>query len=170
MLILVQNGGHMAGKEVTEGRLAIALSKNLQRNISTLRAALGENSEDHRYIETVPKRGYRFIADVREFRDESAELLVAESAKAQIVIEESGVSSQGAIETVPEPVIRSGEVGPSKWSLGYILDQIKSHKRSAVLALATIVIAGSAFAYYFYFAKVAGDELNCSHAVRQCEC
>jgi TolB-like protein/DNA-binding winged helix-turn-helix (wHTH) protein/Tfp pilus assembly protein PilF len=35
---------------------------NLAQNVSVLRRALGE---DHLYIETVPKRGYRFVAEVR---------------------------------------------------------------------------------------------------------
>src|SRR3954452_1514457 len=35
----------------------------LTRNISLLRKALGESPDDHRYIVTVPGRGYRFVAD-----------------------------------------------------------------------------------------------------------
>ena len=35
----------------------------LARNISVLRKALGESPDDHRYIVTVPGRGYRFVAD-----------------------------------------------------------------------------------------------------------
>ena len=38
---------------------------NLNRNVSTLRKILDEKPCDHRYIETVPKTGYRFIAPVR---------------------------------------------------------------------------------------------------------
>ena len=38
---------------------------NLNRNVSTLRKILNEKPCDHRYIETVPKTGYRFIAPVR---------------------------------------------------------------------------------------------------------
>jgi TolB-like protein len=36
----------------------------LARNISQLRKALGDESEAGKYIETLPKRGYRFVADV----------------------------------------------------------------------------------------------------------
>jgi DNA-binding winged helix-turn-helix (wHTH) protein/TolB-like protein len=36
----------------------------LARNISQLRKALGDESETGRYIETLPKRGYRFVGDV----------------------------------------------------------------------------------------------------------
>jgi len=38
----------------------------LTRNVSILRKTLGEKPDDHRYIVTVPARGYRFVADVRE--------------------------------------------------------------------------------------------------------
>ena len=36
---------------------------NLARNVSTLRKALGGDAHDHRYIVTVPGRGYRFVAE-----------------------------------------------------------------------------------------------------------
>ncbi len=71
--LLVQNSGHMLGKDELLKAVwpdSFVEEGNLTRNISTLRAALGDNSDDHRYIETVPKRGYRFIANVRELRDD----------------------------------------------------------------------------------------------------
>ena len=36
----------------------------LTRNVSILRKTLGEKPDDHRFIVTVPGRGYRFVADV----------------------------------------------------------------------------------------------------------
>jgi DNA-binding winged helix-turn-helix (wHTH) protein/TolB-like protein len=69
LLVLVENAGHL----VEKGRLldeiwgdAQVEEGNLVRNISLLRKALGEGSDGERYIETVPKRGYRFVAEVRE--------------------------------------------------------------------------------------------------------
>jgi Tol biopolymer transport system component/DNA-binding winged helix-turn-helix (wHTH) protein len=38
---------------------------NLTRHISTLRKALDESPNDHRYIVTVPGRGYSFVADIQ---------------------------------------------------------------------------------------------------------
>lgn len=38
---------------------------NLNRNISTLRKALDEKPSDHKYIETIPKMGYRFVTPVK---------------------------------------------------------------------------------------------------------
>jgi DNA-binding winged helix-turn-helix (wHTH) protein len=73
LLVLVRNTGHVLSKAeimklvwpdttVEEG--------NLARNISTLRSALGEHPREHQYIETVPWLGYRFVADVKEVREE----------------------------------------------------------------------------------------------------
>jgi DNA-binding winged helix-turn-helix (wHTH) protein len=39
---------------------------NLTVNISALRKVLGEIAAGQQYIETVPKRGYRFVAPVKE--------------------------------------------------------------------------------------------------------
>jgi len=39
---------------------------NLDRNISVVRKALGERASGRRYIETVPRLGYRFVAPVTE--------------------------------------------------------------------------------------------------------
>jgi TolB-like protein/DNA-binding winged helix-turn-helix (wHTH) protein/Tfp pilus assembly protein PilF len=38
----------------------------LTRNVSVLRKILGEKPDEHQYIVTVPARGYRFVAEVRE--------------------------------------------------------------------------------------------------------
>lgn len=43
---------------------------NLTQNIFTLRKLLGRDAHGRSYIETVSRRGYRFMAEVREFRDE----------------------------------------------------------------------------------------------------
>lgn len=42
---------------------------NLSVHIFSLRRALGETPEDHRFIVTVPGRGYSFVAEVREVTD-----------------------------------------------------------------------------------------------------
>src|SRR6185312_409366 len=46
---------------------------NLSVSISALRKALGESIRDHRYIVTVPRRGYSFVAAVNERSAEPAE-------------------------------------------------------------------------------------------------
>ncbi len=45
---------------------------NLTVNISALRKSLGESPNEHRYIVTAPRRGYRFVAEVREIKNGEA--------------------------------------------------------------------------------------------------
>ena len=68
LVILVQNCGHVLGKdelikEVWPG--TFVEEGGLTRNISVLRKVLREDPSGRVFIETVPKRGYRFVAQVR---------------------------------------------------------------------------------------------------------
>jgi DNA-binding winged helix-turn-helix (wHTH) protein/TolB-like protein len=51
---------------------AVVEDVGLARNISLLRKALGDESESGAYIETIPKRGYRFVAPVLLIGPENA--------------------------------------------------------------------------------------------------
>jgi hypothetical protein len=55
---------------------------NLAQNISLLRKALGG-----KVIQTIPKRGYRFVADVSIDEDEPETLVIHERTRARIVVE-----------------------------------------------------------------------------------
>jgi pimeloyl-ACP methyl ester carboxylesterase/DNA-binding winged helix-turn-helix (wHTH) protein len=70
LLVLVENSGHVLSKEELMEKVwpdSFVEENNLAQNISALRKALDEEGvRPQKYIETVPKRGYRFIADVRE--------------------------------------------------------------------------------------------------------
>ncbi len=69
LLILVENSGHTLEKEELMKRLwpdSFVEESSLAQNIFQLRRALEEGTSGRQYIETVPKRGYRFSADVRE--------------------------------------------------------------------------------------------------------
>ncbi|MCA1636121.1 MAG: winged helix-turn-helix domain-containing protein [Acidobacteria bacterium] len=61
---------------------------SLADNVSILRQALGDDAKEPRFIKTVPRRGYRFVADVVERWDEEAAVVLAEHEKTQIVVEE----------------------------------------------------------------------------------
>jgi pimeloyl-ACP methyl ester carboxylesterase/DNA-binding winged helix-turn-helix (wHTH) protein len=67
LLALVENRGTVLSKEELM-RLVwadqIVEENNLAQNIHLIRKSLGEGSEGVKYIETIPKRGYRFVADI----------------------------------------------------------------------------------------------------------
>src|SRR5690349_25149726 len=67
LLILVERNGHVVSKDELLERVwpdSFVEQNNLAQNISALRKALGEKEGGPRYIDTVPKRGYRFIVPV----------------------------------------------------------------------------------------------------------
>jgi Tol biopolymer transport system component/DNA-binding winged helix-turn-helix (wHTH) protein len=67
LLILVENSGRIVQKEQFMERLwphTFVEEANLTSNIRQLRKSLGDNAREPHYIETVTKRGYRFIANV----------------------------------------------------------------------------------------------------------
>ena len=77
LLVLVENCGHVVDKNDLMQVLwpdSFVEESSLTQNISLLRRALAENGEDRQYIETIPKRGYRFVADVREVDEFSDEI------------------------------------------------------------------------------------------------
>ena len=69
LAILVENSGHILEKDDLINRLwpdTFVEESSLAQNIFQLRKVLKDRESNGQYIETVPKRGYRFSADVRE--------------------------------------------------------------------------------------------------------
>src|SRR5688572_1236087 len=69
LLLLVQRSGHVVEKDEIMQAIwpdSFVEEANLTQNVFALRRALGEDKNGAIYIETVPKIGYRFVADVRE--------------------------------------------------------------------------------------------------------
>jgi eukaryotic-like serine/threonine-protein kinase len=69
LLLLVESAGHLVDKDDLMKRVwpdAFVEEGNLNKNIFVLRKILGVWDGEREYIETVPKRGYRFVAPVSE--------------------------------------------------------------------------------------------------------
>ncbi|HEX8494584.1 MAG TPA: winged helix-turn-helix domain-containing protein [Pyrinomonadaceae bacterium] len=72
LLTFVQHSGQDLDKDELMRTVwpdTIVEENNLTQNVSVLRKALGESKSEHRYIVTIPGRGYRFVASVREVCD-----------------------------------------------------------------------------------------------------
>ena len=75
LVILVENSGRIMEKEGLIERLwpeTFVEESSLAQNIFQLRKALDDGGSHRHYIETIPKRGYRFAADVREVVESDA--------------------------------------------------------------------------------------------------
>lgn len=74
LITLVENRGQIVGKDALMKRVwptTFVEEGNLTQNVSLLRKALGESAGGTQFIETVPRRGYRFVAQIVETSDEA---------------------------------------------------------------------------------------------------
>jgi len=72
LLLLVRNNGRVVEKDVLMTEVwpdEYVEEGNLAQHIFILRKALGEGTGSPRYIETVPRRGYRFVAKMIEHQN-----------------------------------------------------------------------------------------------------
>ena len=72
LVVLVEKAGHIVGKEELLEKVwpgVFIEENNLARRVFNLRQVLGEGPDGRKYIETIPKRGYRFVGSVRELGD-----------------------------------------------------------------------------------------------------
>src|SRR5215813_699962 len=80
LLLLVLNHGHLVEKERIMHELwtdSFVEEGNLSYTVRLLRKALGDDKASPRFIETVPKAGYRFVAEVNE--DPAPEISITET-------------------------------------------------------------------------------------------
>ncbi|HYK34470.1 winged helix-turn-helix domain-containing protein [Alloacidobacterium sp.] len=84
LVFLVQNQGRLVTKDQIMRAVwpsSFVEEANLTVSVSVLRKALGEKDGELRYIETVPKRGYRFIASVKEVKSPEATRIQSDEAQ-----------------------------------------------------------------------------------------
>jgi predicted ATPase/DNA-binding winged helix-turn-helix (wHTH) protein len=107
LVVLIENQGRLLAKDELMSQVwpdSFVEDNNLAQCISLLRRVLGEDPSGRDYIETVPRHGYRFSAEVRAFADESdaAEKEAEETADGSPeveIVEES--SSQQTMSATP---------------------------------------------------------------------
>jgi serine/threonine-protein kinase len=108
LLMLLRNAGRLVEKSELMREIwadSFVEDSNLAVTISMLRKALGDGAAEHKYIQTVAKRGYRFVASVREIVEP------ARSDHAQLPATHR--SSEDEIAQKIMQLIRSGQAGNS---------------------------------------------------------
>src|SRR5262245_65822782 len=110
LLLFIENSNLLLTKDEMIGRLwpdSFVEESNLAQNVSMLRRALGEQPNGKPYIETVPKRGYRFTAEVRLRSEEQPAVARGESAFTPFGPERAGAFERRANEApelTPAPI------------------------------------------------------------------
>ena len=139
LLVLVQNGSRLTSKEELMRRVwpdSFVEDANLTVNMSALRKQLGETPEGQQYIETVPRKGYRFAVPVTELPDGS-----------------SIVSSQPVllkIESLPKDLLIRDDPLPLRTE-----EEVRSPFRLSPLILSFIVVVLAGLGYAVYKSKTS---------------
>ncbi len=97
LVLMVTNHGHLVEKDYLINALwpdSVVIEANLNIYISALRKALGDSPAEPQYIKTVPRQGYRFVANVNELLSDSVALLGSEPNKSREPSEEALPAAQ----------------------------------------------------------------------------
>jgi len=141
LLALVERHGHLLEKDELLKKVwpdTFVEEANLASNISQLRKALGDGENGHRYIETMPKRGYRFVASVNKVEDEGAEPTIQEQSGSQNTVAEGALAANASELKTEHPVVKAEN----------LTSKVKRYSRSLFLALALIILSGVALATF----------------------
>ena len=99
LFVLIENRGRVLEKNELIQKLwpdSVVEEGNLTQNIYVLRKALGSDAEAESYIETIPRRGYRFAVQVKEIPYEEGAIMGAGRSEIAPVIENGDVNQQFA--------------------------------------------------------------------------
>jgi len=138
LLVLVQNGNRLTTKEELMRRVwpdSFVEEANLTVNISALRRQLGETPSGQQYIETVPKKGYRFAVPVTHV---SLDLPPTSQH-----VSPAKEAAREAMASAEIPSIRDGAPSPKS-------TKIRSWWPSNVVTLSLIVVVLSGSVYFLY--------------------
>ena len=173
LVVLVARGGRLVEKDdlmkVVWGDSYVEDS-NLTNNVYALRKALGEGGDGRPYIETVPKRGYRFTAPVREL---SSEVLVVEKRSITRVVtgEEELIEGEDGPAREGTAIIGTGEaqtalLAPAakevltKTAAGGVSLVARPRRRWPLIALLGLSLAAAGFFAYRFLTRDAGGQIE----------
>lgn len=105
LCVLAENAGQVITRDELQKQLwpedtFVDFEDGLNTAVKKLREALGDDAEKPRYIETIPRRGYRFVAEVKE---------IAPPTRAVVL---SGERSSSEVSSESPAAIRRR---PSRW-------------------------------------------------------
>lgn len=151
LLLLLESAGKIVEKEDLMKKVwpnTFVEDGNLTQNISLIRKALGESASGPQFIETVPRRGYRFVASVSPARIEP------NGALRPLVTTSSFLPGAEPTNALSE-ADKEDEIGQTSGQEDYrflspeaLLTGLKNRVSALVLTLAAVVIAVAAITYF----------------------
>src|SRR5262245_964035 len=154
LLALIENRGQVLVKNELLQRVwpdTVVEENNLARNISALRKALDEQPNEHQYILTVPGRGYRFVASVREV-DGASEDFIALSTDG-LKVNTAAFHAMNGSEIAEEPVTDEANEGDDA-----ISGKVVPHRRWVIIALAALAALVLAILTIYLLSRQSQDD------------
>ncbi len=178
LLVLVENHGHVLEKDDLMKTLwpdSFVEESSLSQNISLLRKALGEGNSERQYIETIPRRGYRFVADVREVESDSTDIIIEHCTAARVIIEEEEISDSSHNGRAAPPDEINNHAGKGKPAYLTSIPHpsfITRHQKPLTFAFAAFIIAIIARLLFsrHTFAMESFDRRRRTHPAYQSTC
>ena len=155
LLVLVEGGGRVIGKDELIKKVwpdSFVEENNLSQQVSYIRKALEEAESGVKYIETLPKRGYRFVAEYREVQDDGPGLIVKEHIRARMLIEEEETTDETEVDVgrgLHLPARAMGAVA----ALPAANVKVPSSSRSVRALLVGVLILTLGGVAYFFFSR-----------------
>jgi len=136
LALLLKHPGHLVTREELRQELwpahtFVDFDRGLNKAMTKLRSALGDSAESPRYIETLHRRGYRFLAPVREHREDSHH----ETGTREETSRTNGNGAQGGH---PEPVAPPQKLRRLGWF---------GHHKNVSVTAAVLLILTAAISY-----------------------
>jgi len=154
LLVLVQRGPQLVEKDQLLKEVwpdSFVEEGSLSRNIHELRKGLGDDSSEPRYIETIPKRGYRFVAPVKVLARSTAQTNLGLHPNATAVEEYTTARAldEEAQETKPpgEAMLRVTEPKTAQIAIG--TPRRQKQGRRAAFILVALLLAGTIVAFIY---------------------
>jgi len=148
LLVLLENKGKIVDKDVLleeVWRDTFVEESTLAQNISTIRKALGTLPDGSPFIETVPRRGYRFLREVNETASAEEIIVVQRHQRTEISAEHRAYTDENVVTVTP--VASSPDLKTRVRSL------LSLRNLTAALALICVVAATSWFGLRTWFAS-----------------
>ncbi len=151
LVALIERSGHLVEKDELL-RIVWADSFveeiNVARIVHTLRKTLGENENGYKFIETVAKKGYRFVAEVEEVCEPTApkstngksDFLFAAENSAEAIFEEQSPETIAATKT-PQTDFQILPTAADKT----VAPPVHNQKRATRIVLFTVGFASAVF-------------------------
>ncbi len=134
LVVMVENRGRLLGKDELLKSVwpdSFVEEANLTQHVSILRKALRDGEDGLQYIETVPRHGYRFVAEVREFSSVAA-------ASSGTAAAEAAEARQGRVWKITVPVMVAALL-VALFVAGAL--SYRSHQSKALTGKDTVVLA-----------------------------